>query len=243
MLFLIWFTLCVLAAALMLLPLALWLREIYNRYAAGRSVACPQNRQPATVDIDLRHAIASGVDGAPDLRLSGCTRWPEHADCDRACLAQLHRDEPQPSRPQRTGPKPIYHLPILLAAFVAWYLGIIWHSQYLFRAQWITAAGLSHAQVKQLVSWYSPHLLTAAGCLLFAYGVAWLLAVSHRKGVLAGVLASLLLGGTVLAFSWSGIARLPHPLLLIEAGYTALAAITVGAMVGGLYNKLVLPSH
>jgi len=105
------------------------------------------------------------------------------------------------------------------------------------------AVGLTHAQVHQIVGWYSLHLLTVALCLLFAYGVAWLLAVCHRKGVLQGVLMSVLLCGAVLVASWYGIARLPHELLVIEAGYIVLATLTVGAIVGGLYDKLVLPSH
>jgi hypothetical protein len=32
-------------------------------------------------------------------------------------------------------------------------------------------------------------------------------------------------------------------LLAIEAGYTVLATLTVGAIVGGLHNRLVLPSQ
>lgn len=117
---------------------------------------------------------------------------------------------------------------------------MLWHSHYLFRAQWIHAAGLTPAQVRQAVWWVSPHLLTAAVCLLFAYGVAWLLAVSHRKGVLPGVLMSLLLCGALVAAGSFGLVRLPHDLLVIEAGYIALAIVIVGAIVGGLYDKLLL---
>jgi hypothetical protein len=47
----------------------------------------------------------------------------------------------------------------------------------------------------------------------------------------------------VVAASWFGIARLPHDLLAIEAGYAVLATLTVGAIVGGLFNKFVLPSQ
>ena len=243
MLLLIWFTLCVVAASVILLPLALWLREIYKRYSDSRPVECPENKQAAAVSIDALHAVATGVDGRPDLRLCDCTRWPERANCNQACLSQAVQAGKNMPVEVKVGTKQIYHLPILLAASVAWYLGIIWHSQYLFRTQWIDAIGLNHAQVKQIVSLYLPHLLTAAICLLFAYGVAWLLAVCHRKGVLHGVLMSVLLCVAVVAASWFGIARLPHDLLVIEAGYTVLATITVGAIVGGWYNKLVLPSH
>jgi hypothetical protein len=241
MLILVWFVLCLAGASLILLPLALWLREITKRYSGSRLVACPENQRPAAVSIDARHAAATSMDGHPDLRLSDCTRWPEHAHCDQACLCQAVQAKPYTPGEVKAGRKQIFHLPILLAAFAAWYLGAIWHSQYLFRMRWTEAVGLTFAQVKQAVSWSALHLLTAATCLLFAYGVAWLLAVFHRKGVLQGVLMSVLLCGAVVAASSYGIARLPHDLLVIEAGYIALAALTVGAIVGGFYNKLVLP--
>ena len=101
--------------------------------------------------------------------------------------------------------------------------------------------GLTAAQVKQLVLWYSPHLLSVAICLLFAYGVAWLLAISNRRGIYRGILMSLLLWGAVTVATWAGLAALPHDLLMIEASYTALAALLVGAIIGGLTDKLVLP--
>ncbi len=242
MLFLIWLVLCLVALSLILLPPAIWLREIYKRYSGWRLVACPENQQSAAVSMDVRHAAATGMHGLPDLRLCDCTRWPERAQCDRACLSRAVQAEPYTPGEVKVGTKPIHHLPIILAAFAAWCVGAVWHSQYLFRPQLRDAAGLTAAQVRQMVWWISPHLLTLTGCLLFAYGVAWLLAVSHRKGVLQGVLMSVLLCGAVLAASAFGIARLPHDLLVIEAGYVALAALTVGAIVGGLNDKLVLPS-
>jgi hypothetical protein len=54
---------------------------------------------------------------------------------------------------------------------------------------------------------------------------------------------SVLLCVAVVATSWFGIGRMPHSLLVIETGYTVLATLTVGAIVGGLYDKLVLPSQ
>lgn len=242
MFLLIWLVLCLVAVPLITLPLVLWRREIYKRYSGSRLVACPENQQLAAVSIDTRLAASSGIDGQPDLRLCECTRWPERANCDQKCLSQALQAGPCAAGEVKISTKKIHHLPILLAAFVAWCLGAIWHSQAMFRARWIAAAGLTHAQVKQIVWWLSPHLLTAAVCLLFAYGVAWLLAVSHRKGVFYGVLCSLLLCGAVVASTWYGLARLPHDLLAIEAGFVILATFTIGAIVGGLYDQLVLPS-
>ena len=50
---------------------------------------------------------------------------------------------------------------------------------------------------------------------------------------------SVLLAGAVIAASAYGIAGLPHALLAIEAGYVILATLIVGAIVGGLCDKLV----
>lgn len=241
MLFLIWFVLCLAAASLLLLPFALWLRAIYKRYSGSRLVACPENQQSAAVSIDARHAVETGIDGTPDLRLCDCTRWPERSNCGQACLSQAIQAGPYTPAEVKVRTKQIYHLPILLAAFAAWCLGAFWHAQYLFRPQWMETVGLTHAQVKQIVWWYSPHLLSAAVCLLFAYGVAWLLAVFHRKGMLQGVIMSVLLCAAVAAASAYGLARIPHSLLVMEAEYIVLAALTVGAIIGGLQNKLVLP--
>lgn len=239
MLFLIWLVLCLLGTAVILLPAAIWIRVLYQRYSGSRLVSCPENHESAVVGIDTRHAAASGMHGHPDLRLCDCTRWPERANCGQPCLVQAVEAAPPGEVKLRT--KRIYHLPILLAAFAAWCLGAIWHAQYLFRPRWMDAVGLTRVQVKQIVWWISPHLLTLAVCLLFAYGVAWLLAAFHRKGVLPGILMAVLLGGAVAATNWYGIARLPDDLLAMEAGYTVLATVLVGAMVGGLYDKLVLP--
>jgi hypothetical protein len=240
MVFFIWLVLFLLVISFLLVGAALWRRSIYERYSGGRPVTCPENQQPAVVNIDQRHAAATVVDGSPDVRLCDCTRWPDRAQCNQDCLSEAVAAEPYKTGAVTAGRKQIYHLPVLVAAFVAWYVGMLWHSHYLFRAQWMQAVGLSQAQVKQIVWWLSPHLLSAAVCLLFAYGVAWLLAVSHRKGVLQGLLMSAGLCGAVLGTTWFGIARLPHDLFVIEAGYVVLATVTVGTIVGGLYDKLVL---
>lgn len=239
MLLLIWLVLLLAAASVILLPLVLWRREIYNRYSGSRLVSCPENEQAAVVKLDAPHAVTTGIDGCPELRLAECTRWPEHSSCGRDCLPQAVH--PGPSAPSSEVPraKQVYHLPVILAASAAWYLGLVWHSRYMFRVRWLDAIGLDHAQARQIVGLYL--LLSLAVCLLFAYGVAWLLAVSHRKGVLHGVLMAALLCGAVITTQLYGVARLPHDFLLIETGYTVLTMFTVGAIVGGLYDKLLMP--
>lgn len=241
MLLLLWLVLFLLLVSSLLVGGSLWRRAILQRYSGGRPVICPENHQSAVVSIDARQAASTVMDGSPALRLSECSRWPDRIQCNQACLSQAVAAEPynEVNRPVR---KQIYHLPVFLGAFAAWYVGMLWHSHYLFRARWMDAVGLNQAQLKQIVTWFAPHLLTAAVCLLFAYGVAWLLAVSHRRGVLYGMLMAAILCGGVVATSWFGIGRLPISLVMLEAGYAVLATLIVGAIVGGLYDRIVLPS-
>ncbi|KAA6464806.1 DUF1761 domain-containing protein [Acidobacteria bacterium AB60] len=241
MLIVLWLVLCLAAASLMLLPLALRLCALYRQYSGTRLVSCPEDRKASAVHIDTWRAVETGMDASPDLRLCECTRWPERAHCNQACMGQVVAHDSDLEVEPRVGRKQIYHLPIVLAAFAAWYIGAVWHSQYLFRGRWLAALGLTREDVSQAVWWFWPHLLSAAICLLFAYGVAWLLAVIHRKGVLSGILMAILLGGAIVAASWSGIARLPRELQRIEGAYVLLAALTIGAIVGGFSDRLVLP--
>lgn len=233
-----------LISGLILFMPALWAREVHHSYSAPREVTCPETHQQVGVTMDARHAAASALRGATDFRLSDCTRWPARAKCAQECLPEALRNEPytqgevQPSRTLRQ----IYHFPILLAAFTAWYVGMIWHSPYLFRARWMSALGLTPAQLKQLLLWYSPHLLSVAACLLFAYGVGWLQTWLSRKGVWQGILSAMLLWAALALTTLPSMTSLPRDLLLIEAGYTLVATILVGAIVGGLSGKLVLPA-
>jgi hypothetical protein len=243
MLLLFGFLLVIAGSALILLMPALWGREIYHQYSAPRAVTCPETRQQVGVTIDARYAATTGLCGTSDFRLSDCTRWPERAKCGQECLPEALRNEPYTigevhipkSRRQ------IYHLPVLLAGFVAWYVGMLWHSEYLFRGRWMTALGLTPAEVKQIVLWYSPHLLSVAACLLFAYGVAWLQTWLPRKGVWQGIFSSTLLWTAILLVTLPLLVRLSRDLLLIEFGYTLVATIVVGAIIGALSGKLVLP--
>jgi hypothetical protein len=225
---------------LMMFP-ALWGRALYEQYAGSRVVICPENKRQVAVSIDALHAAVTGLSKTPEIRLSDCTRWPERRKCGQECLPQALETSPYELGEVQVRTKKIYHLPILLAAFAGYILGAVWHSHWLFRERWVTALGLDGAQVKDLVAWYSPHLLSTAVCLLFAYGVAWLLAVRERSGVLQGILASLLLWVALVLVSSPRISALNHELLLIEGSYSFSLAVLVGALVGGLHDKLRLP--
>jgi hypothetical protein len=238
MLFLIGLAAAFASACLLLLPFALRWFDVLHRYSGSRLVTCPENQRDATVKIDARLAAESAIDGTPQVRLCACTRWPERAQCGQQCAAQASDAVPYPEVEAKT--KPIYHLPVLVAAFAAWCLGAIWHSQYMFLGVWTHAVGLTRTEVKLLTHEISPHLLTAAVCLLFAYGVAWLLVLCRRRGVMQGVMMAVLLCASIAAMSAFGILRIPRELLLIETGYSALATVTVGAIVGGFNGRLMI---
>ena len=243
MLLLFGFLLFCFGVAFILLMPALWGRELHHQYSAPRAVTCPETHQQVGVTIDARHATATGLCGRPDFRLSDCTRWPERADCGQDCLQEALHNPPYTLGEVHlsTTQRPIYHLPVLLAGFAAWYAGMLWHSQYLFRGRWMSALGLTPADVKQIVIWYSPHLVSVAACLLFAYGVAWLLTFQRRKGIGQGILSSTFFWAVIVLVTLPSLVRLPRDLLLIEAGYTLVATIIVGAIIGGLSGRLVLP--
>jgi hypothetical protein len=136
--------------------------------------------------------------------------------------------------------KKIYHVPVVIAAAAAWVLGMLWHSEALFRGRWAGALGLSEPNLRQIVEWWTPHLLSVAVPLLFAYGIAWLLACIEQRGVGIGILLSSFLWislaiATLLSGSLAGISE---DLLWLEAGYSILASIVIGATIGGLTGKL-----
>ncbi len=243
MVLIIAFLMFLLICFLLLLMPALWGREVHHAYAGARAVTCPETHRLAGVTIDARHAAASALRDAPEFRLIECTRWPARAQCGQKCLPEALRAEPytRAEVAESKSSRRIYHLTVLLAAFAAWYIGMLWHSHFLFRNAWGTALGLTPAEVKELVMWYSPHVLSAAACLLFAYGVAWLQIWPKRKGFWEGILWAVLLWGALILTALPAANSLPHSLLIIEVTYTFIAAIAVGAIVGGLSGKLVLP--
>jgi hypothetical protein len=62
---------------------AAWFRQ-----RGARVITCPETARPAGVEVDALHAAFTSF-GAPDLRLSTCTRWPERAGCGQECLSQI----------------------------------------------------------------------------------------------------------------------------------------------------------
>lgn len=239
MLVLLWLALFLLGlCALVVMPLLLG-HEFYREYRGARLVTCPENERQVLVTLDAAHAAVTRLAGRASIRLAGCSRWPERAGCGRECLSQARVAEAYSEQEISPKAKSIHHIPIFLAAFVAWVIGAIWHSHYLFRAQWMDAAGLNRSEVHQLVWQLTPHLLTFAIPLLFAYGVASVLAWLEATGPLRGVLVALSLWAILLgaALSMAEMGEISRDLLKLEAGYTLLAGMVIGAIVGGFSGK------
>jgi len=76
-------------AALLAGAVAARLAGVWFRFRGSGVVTCPETRKPAGVQLDARHAAVTALVKSPDLRLSSCSRWPEHAGCGQACLAQI----------------------------------------------------------------------------------------------------------------------------------------------------------
>jgi hypothetical protein len=78
-----------LLAVVLAIPLIVGSCRVWFRYRGRRVITCPENLTPAGVTVDTRHAAATALGKAADLRLSSCSRWPERADCGQDCLAQV----------------------------------------------------------------------------------------------------------------------------------------------------------
>lgn len=234
MLLLFWFLLFVVGTCLALLMPALWGKHIYNSYHGARTVNCPETHAPVMVRFRALRAAFTSLSGKPKLRLADCSRWPVHADCGQDCIPDAQKTAPIPvvraASPQKNR---ICHLPVFLAAAAAWVLGMAWHSEYLFRPQWMNAMNLNDHYTRVLAEMWMPHLLTVAGCLLFAYAVGTVAAWLGKRSLLSGLQIALSLWVVVAAgIMVATRSEIAPQLLWLEGGYTFLGALLVGVIVG-----------
>lgn len=76
--------------ALVLAAVAARYAFLYTRLKGKRVLTCPETGESVGADLDAGHAAATSIlGGKPALSLTDCTRWPERAGCDQACLHQL----------------------------------------------------------------------------------------------------------------------------------------------------------
>ena len=85
------------AVVLVALPIGVSLQS-YFRNRGRRTVICPDNREPVTVELDNKFAFSTALRGEEHDRLQSCSRWPEKGDCGQECLAQVN---PSPENLER----------------------------------------------------------------------------------------------------------------------------------------------
>src|SRR6266540_577287 len=78
----------ILLAAVLAMYLGIAIRT-WTRLRGRRVVGCPESRRPAGVTVDLGHAIMSAVWERADVRIAGCSRWPERKGCGETCVPQI----------------------------------------------------------------------------------------------------------------------------------------------------------
>jgi hypothetical protein len=72
------------------LAFAVWVAaRTYLRFKGKAVVVCPENNQPAGVEVSALSAALTAVGGRLELRLDTCTRWPEKMGCGQECLASI----------------------------------------------------------------------------------------------------------------------------------------------------------
>jgi len=65
----------------------------YVRHHGKSLVTCPETRRPASVRVNAgRAALNDAKIGPRRLELAGCSRWPEHQNCEQMCLSQIEND-------------------------------------------------------------------------------------------------------------------------------------------------------
>ena len=60
-----------------------------RRFTRSRLVGCPETDRVAVIRLDATHAAATGLMGAPELRVKSCSRWGGSVGhCFEGCLGE-----------------------------------------------------------------------------------------------------------------------------------------------------------
>jgi hypothetical protein len=82
-----WITLMGIVALALGYVIAPIVADVFFRFRGRRTVRCPETGLAADVEIDARHAALTAVPGPPEVRLTGCSLWPDRANCEQECVA------------------------------------------------------------------------------------------------------------------------------------------------------------
>ena len=78
------------AILLVALPVGISLQS-YFRHRGQRTVVCPENQEPVTVELDNKYSFRTALRGQQHQRLQSCSRWPEMANAGRSALPRSIR--------------------------------------------------------------------------------------------------------------------------------------------------------
>jgi hypothetical protein len=87
------FVVAIVAIGAALLVLLGSFANAWRRWHGVRVITCPENHEPAAVRVaafDAAKDLATA--GEASIHLRSCSRWPEMAGCDEACLHQVEAD-------------------------------------------------------------------------------------------------------------------------------------------------------
>ena len=89
------------------IPVTVLSIRAYRRYRGARRVICPESETPAAVRVDERHAAVTTALGEPELRLRGCSHWPERERCGQECISQIEAAPRVVARPGKGQALPV----------------------------------------------------------------------------------------------------------------------------------------
>lgn len=67
---------------------------VHHRRPKSNVIICPETLNSAEIQVDRMHQLYTLWRDQKETRLKSCTRWPERAECDQDCIAQV---EPGPA--------------------------------------------------------------------------------------------------------------------------------------------------
>jgi len=129
----------------------------------------------------------------------------------------------------------INYLAVIVCAVVYFMLGGLWYSKLLFANPWMKAIGKTEAECKAMGSPAPGYIIAFIGALLTAFFLATFIGyaggASLVDGAKIGFYAWLGFGITTLAPAYYFEMR-PKALLVIYAGYTLVAFVIMGGVLG-----------
>ncbi len=223
--------LIVLSAVVLLMPL-LFGMNVYRRRSGPRHVTCPETKKVVDVTIDAAHSAATALSGTEYMRLAACTRWPERKDCDQDCVYELMTEE----REQLPGRPRMAHVPVVVGAALAWFLGAVWYAPPLFGRTWMRLQGLDHDAAHWRAETVFPYLIVLAGFFVLGYTVEWLVVRSGKSGICRGAAMGALFSLFYVAAELGARHVLSGPRMpftWVEAAYLVAGGTLCGAIVSG----------